>query len=79
MPETLKADPNGGAVQFYRFEELPPEVQESIRRKRVKQHPRWRSPAHPDMGTVAATKSEARAWFKQHLGKLPVGFMLERY
>ena len=41
--------------------------------------PRWRSPQHEEMGVSARTKSEARAWFKSHLGTLPIGFELEKY
>jgi hypothetical protein len=42
---------------------------------------RWRSPACPGAGCLKATKSEARAYFKQLLGvdKLPVGFIIESY
>jgi predicted hotdog family 3-hydroxylacyl-ACP dehydratase len=82
---------NGGAIQFFRhidLSDLPPEIRNQISESHlvhdtskvaIKTVKRWRSPDHPEMGVCAKTKSEARAWFSQQLGKLPARFKLERY
>jgi hypothetical protein len=71
-------DENAGALQF-RFPVAP--NPEYFKRIEVKHSPkyRWRAPSHPDLAVMANTKSEARAFFKQQLGKLPFFFKIERY